>query len=176
MSALSVAPEQQPRKVFTVFLDRDGVLDQDRWPGLLTPKQWNWLPGAKEALVKLNRPDVRTCLVTNQPWTHTGILTRRRLDAIHARMLEEVRQAGGRMDRVEAATWPFGRRRKPRPGMLEDAASALGGVDKSRAMMVGDKARDVEAARRFGIPAIRVGPHGDVPDLAAAVERILALL
>ncbi|MES2153525.1 MAG: HAD-IIIA family hydrolase [bacterium] len=165
-----------PKTRFTVFLDRDGVLDKDRWPGLLTPRQWNWLPGAREALARLNRPDVQVCLATNQPWAHTGILTTRRLAAIHARMLDEARAAGGRIDRIEAATWPWGRRRKPRPGMLEDGAAAFGGIDKARAIMVGDKPRDVEAARRFGIAAIRVGPHGDVPDLAAAVERILGLL
>lgn len=161
------------KPTFTVFLDRDGVLDQDRWPGVLSPRQFEWLPGACEALAKLNRPDVQICLVTNQPWAHTGVLTRRRLNAIHASMLEDARVAGGRIDRIEAATWPWGRRRKPRPGMLEDGAKAFGGIDKARAVMVGDKARDIEAARRFGIAAIRVGLQGDVPDLAAAVKRIL---
>ncbi len=164
------------KPTFTIFLDRDGVLDKDRWPGVLSPGQVAWLPGAKEAIATLNRKDVRIALVTNQPWTHTGLLTRRRLDRIHAKMLDDLREAGGRIDRVEAATWPWGRRRKPRPGMLEDAAAAFGDVDKTRAIMVGDKARDVEAARRFGIPAIRVGPRGDVADLAAAAKRILAML
>ncbi len=162
--------------MFTIFLDRDGVLDRDRWPGVLAPKQFEWLPGARDAVAKLNRPGVQICLVTNQPWTNTGILTRRRLNAIHARMLEDLRAVGGRIDRIEAATLPWGRRRKPRPGMLEDAAAAMGQVDKARAVMVGDKARDIEAANRFGITAIRVGPKGEVADLAAAVERILTMI
>ncbi len=105
--------------------------------------------------------------------------------------------AGGRLDHVEACFAPPGlghRRRKPKPGMLEDGAQALGTVDKSRAVMVGDKIRDAQAAAAFGIPAILLATTLEaeqlerkareqnvpyvaiVPDLDAAVDLILSWL
>lgn len=170
------APIGTRKPTFTVFLDRDGVLDKDKWPGILSWRMWEWLPGARESLAALNRPDVQLSLATNQPWTHFLILSRGRLARLHARMLEDIRASGGRLDRIEAAQWPISRRRKPNPGMLEDAAAAFGGIDKGRAVMVGDKVKDMEAARRFGIRGIRVGPEGDVPDLAAALPLILEMI
>lgn len=64
--------------------------------------------------------------------------------------------AGGKLDNIEASfspVWFPHRRRKPRPGMLEDAAAKLG-VDKSRAIMIGDTIKDLQAATAFGIPCI----------------------
>src|SRR5581483_7788778 len=122
-------------------------LNELRWPGVRRWSQFHWLPGAVDAIARLNRPDIQVVLVTNQPMVGFGplLLSRRRLDAVHARMLEDVRAAGGRIDRIEVATGiPFvpTRRRKPRPGMLEDAAAALAAagspVAKARAAMVGD--------------------------------------
>jgi D-glycero-D-manno-heptose 1,7-bisphosphate phosphatase len=174
----------------TVFLDRDGVLDvaprvlRRRW------SRWHWLPGAREALARLNQPGYRVCLCTNQPWVGVGVLPRRQLDRLHAHLLADVRAAGGRIDRIEAATWAFGRRHKPRPGMLDDAARALGS-DRSRSVMVGDNVKDAEAAHGHGCRAIllatthseaflraglaRKGIQADVvPDLAAAAGLILS--
>ncbi|MEA3190533.1 MAG: D-glycero-D-manno-heptose 1,7-bisphosphate phosphatase [Thermoplasmata archaeon] len=140
---------------FTVFLDRDGVLDVARAPFVGSYAQWEWLPGAKEALARLNRPGIQVCLATNQPFVGLGLLPRRRLARLHAAVLEDARAAGGRLDRIEVAEWPFARRAKPRPGMLEDGGRALG-ADPKRAVLVGDNVKDARAAHAYGCRAILV--------------------
>ncbi len=180
---------------FTVFLDRDGVFNRHPAIGVRSWKKFHWLPGVREAFARLNRPDVQTCLCTNQPAVGFLLNSRRAVEAIHHRMMEELAATGGRLDHVEAAYAPLyvrHRRTKPRPGMLEDGAVALGNVDKRRAVMVGDKTKDAAAAAAFGIPAILLATTDDahtleakarnrgipyaaiVPDLEAAVDLILS--
>jgi D-glycero-D-manno-heptose 1,7-bisphosphate phosphatase len=174
----------------TVFLDRDGVLDRVPRIARRTWKRWVWLPGSLEALARLNRKGIQVCLCTNQPWVGTGLLPRRTLHRLHGEMLGAIHDAGGRIDRIEYADKAFGRRHKPRPGMLEDGGKALG-ADPARSVMVGDNVKDAEAAHRYGCRAILLATtHGEeelraglakkgieatiVPDLAAAVDLILS--
>ncbi len=186
---------------FTVFLDRDGVFDVHRIPGVLRWHDFEWLPGVRQAFAKLNRPDVQTCLVTNQPMVGHLMATPGMVRHVNAMMRNELEAAGGRMDRMEAAYSPVcfpHRRRKPRPGMLEDGAKwlaqHLAPVDKSRAVMIGDTTKDIQAAEAFGIPGIQlttthdeeylrakaadkgVNPVAYLPGLPEAVEWILARL
>lgn len=191
------------RQPYTVFLDRDGVFNEDphqvgRWPPQVRrPSEFHWLPGVKEAFARLNRPDVQTCLATNQPGTAVGLSTRGMIGRLHAWLQEELAAAGGRLDQVQACFAPPGwpsRRRKPRAGMLEDGAASFPAFDKSRAVMIGDKLRDAGAAAAFGIPAVLVATskteaelragaahrgipfEAIVPDLAGAVDWVLARL
>ena len=157
-----------------VFLDRDGVFNVH--PKIVV-KRWadfEWLPGAREALVKLNLPNVRTCLATNQPTVGMGITKRRQIEALHAELVAAIAAAGGRLDRVEASYGVLSRRRKPNSGMLEDAAAAFAAagapIDKSRAVMVGDKPKDAQAAAGFGIPAILLATTHTEADLHEAIH------
>ncbi|HEX2065468.1 MAG TPA: HAD hydrolase-like protein, partial [Candidatus Thermoplasmatota archaeon] len=117
---------------------------------------------------------------------------RRTLHRLHGAMLGEVHDAGGRIDRIEYASLAFGRRHKPRPGMLEDGGRALG-ADPARSVMVGDNVKDAQAAAGYGCRAIllatthpgadlrgglsRKGLQADiVPDLPAAARLILSWL
>lgn len=172
----SESPDE-PATGFTVFLDRDGVFDVHPPAMIRDWKQFRWLPGVQDAFARLNRDDVRTCLCTNQPFVGLGMLSRRRLQTIHERMVEELEAAGGRMDHLEAAYAPYfvlSRRRKPGPGMLEAGAAALErhgwSVDKQRAVMVGDKPKDAMAGNAFGVPAILLATtYGE-----EALERAIA--
>ncbi len=183
---------------FTVFLDRDGVFNVHSERGIVKPSQFTWLPGAREAFARLNRDDVQTCLCTNQPRVGLGLATPRMVRRMNGLLADGLAEAGGRLDHAEAAfaAWPH-RRRKPRPGMLEDGAAWLdkhrAPVDKARAVMVGDKPKDAMAGNAFGVPAIllattyskeklaeAVSKHGIdaiiVADLPAAVDEILRRL
>lgn len=185
---------------FTVFLDRDGVFNVNPRIGLRFYRNLEWLPGAREAFARLNRPGIQTSLATNQPWVGLLTATPGMIERLHARFQAELEAHGGRLDHIEAAyANPLlrHRRTKPHPGMLEDGAAVLAArgspVDKSRAVMVGDKVKDLQAAAGFGIPAILlattysaesladrarrhdVTPLAIVPDLAAAVDLILQL-
>jgi D-glycero-D-manno-heptose 1,7-bisphosphate phosphatase len=196
-SASPVAKSAGPR--FTVFLDRDGVFNVNPTVGLRFYRNLRWLPGAREAFARLNRPDVQTTLCTNQPWVGLGTATPGMIRRLHARFQAELERHGGRLDHIEAAlAHPllFHRRTKPNPGMLEDAAAAFASegrfVDKKRAVMVGDKVKDAQAAAGFGVPAILLATTfpaarleekarllevpfaAIVPDLEAAVDLILS--
>lgn len=186
---------------WTVFLDRDGVFCKLKLPGVRDPKDFEWLPGVREAFARLNRPDVRTCLVTNQPQVGHLLATPTQVQRVHEHLLDGLEAAGGRLDRVEASfspAWFPHRRRKPRPGMLRDAARAFADtghpVDRDRSVMVGDTVKDAQAAAAFGIPCIllatthareeleaklakrRVSVLAIEAGLPDAVERILELV
>lgn len=197
----SAHPDGPPR-TFTVFLDRDGVLNKHRTGQVIRFwRQFRFLPGVPAAFARLNRPGIQTCLITNQQWFRLGFGSESTLGRLHARMRLELEMEGGRLDHVEAATgWPFlrDRRRKPKPGMLQDGAAtflAAGSpVDKSRAVMIGDKPKDAQAAAAFGIPCILVATSHSpdslaratqaagivalaiVADFPAAVDRVVALV
>ncbi|HLF16671.1 MAG TPA: HAD-IIIA family hydrolase [Candidatus Thermoplasmatota archaeon] len=168
----------KPSEPFTVFLDRDGVFNRNLPLGVRLYRNLEWLPGARESFARLNEPWIRTCLVTNQPWVGLLTATPGMIRRLHARFRSELERAGGRLDRIEAAYapawWPH-RRLKPRPGMLEDGAAALeaGGwrVRKERAVMVGDKLKDAEAAAAFGIPCILLATTSDAARLEEAARR-----
>lgn len=162
---------------FTVFLDRDGVFNVNPDVGLRFYRNLKWLPGAREAFARLNRPGIQTTLATNQPWVGLLTATPGMIHRLHEQFKAELEAHGGRLDHIEAAfAHPllFHRRTKPKSGMLEDAAAAFASegrfVDKSRAVMVGDKLKDAQAAAGFGIPAILLATTYDAAKLEAAAR------
>jgi D-glycero-D-manno-heptose 1,7-bisphosphate phosphatase len=195
----STRPSKTAARPFTVFLDRDGVFNRNPALGVRVYRNLQWLPGAREAFARLNRPGIQTSLATNQPWVGLLTATPGMMRRLHDRFRAELEAAGGRLDHIEMAfapPWFPHRRLKPRSGMLEDGAAAFASegrfVDKSRAVMVGDKLKDAQAAAGFGIPCILLATTYDAatleakarakgvpyaaiaPDLGAAVDLILA--
>ncbi len=146
---------------WTVFLDRDGVFNVHRVPGVVRKKHFEWLPGVCEAMARLNSERFQTCLCTNQPMVGLLMATPRQVHRINAHVQAGVEAAGGRLDRIEAAfapVWLKHRRRKPRPGMLHDGARWLARhgrpVDPRRSVMVGDTLKDAQAGQAFGAKTI----------------------
>lgn len=175
-----------------VILDRDGVLDTELPAGsyLLDWSQWRWLPGALDSLARLHAARWCISVATNQSAVGRGLLTRAALDAIHHRMCDEAARGGGAIDHVFVCPHAPSRAcacRKPAPGLLLDALRTTG-IPREATIAVGDDVRDVEAARRAGIPValVRTGKgtvtaarlaNPDVPvfdDLAAFTSALLA--
>ena len=143
-----------------LFLDRDGVLNVDhgyvsRW------EDFQWIPGAKEVIGAFNRADWLVIVVTNQSGIGRGYYTEADMQALHARMIEDLAASGGRIDAIyfapehpeaplEEYRHPNPPNRKPNPGMLLTALAEWP-VDAERSIMVGDKPADLEAAMRAGI-------------------------
>lgn len=184
-----------------VFLDRDGVLIEDghlRDAFLTHPDQVRLLPGAAQAVRRLNDSGLFAIVVTNQSAIARGIISEAELGSIHARMTDLLQaQAGARLDRIYSCPYhPDGtvaryardsNTRKPRPGMLLEAARDFE-LDLPGCFLVGDQERDILAAKRVQCTAVAVAtqPHGVTwrswsegipdsvaPDLAAAVDWIL---
>jgi len=143
-----------------LFLDRDGVLNEDR--GFVARwEDFQWIPGAKEAVAAFNRAGWLVIVVTNQSGIGRGYYTEEAMHALHARMSEDLAAAGGHIDAVyfaphhpEAAVEGYRRPdppdRKPNPGMILTALSEWP-IDRERSVLVGDKPSDMEAAARAGI-------------------------
>lgn len=167
-----------------VFLDRDGVLIARRFPFLLKRSQVEILPGVPDAVAALHRAGFAIVVATNQPALGLGFTTAAEVDAVHDTIRRAVEAAGGKIDGIEICpAWRADTRRKPAPGMLLDAARALG-LDLARSWMVGDQARDLAAGRAAGCKTALVNPtprarraasQADLaaPDLSQAARRIL---
>jgi len=143
-------------RTLTVILDRDGVLNR-RPPRAEYVRRWEefeWLPGALQALALLTRAGYRVIVVSNQAGIARGAMSDGDLDAIHARMRSDVDAAGGRIDAIYHCPhgWDDGCEcRKPRPGMLFQAQRDFS-LDLTRTTFIGDDDRDAEAAEAAGSP------------------------
>ncbi len=165
-----------------VLFDRDGTLIRDV-PYNGDPEAVVPMPGARAALDRLRAAGLRVGVVTNQSGIARGVITPAQVEAVHARMAQLL----GRFDdwRVcphhEAAGCPC---RKPAPGMIREAAGALGTVP-ARCVVVGDIGRDMVAAGAAGalgmlVPTEVTRPEevaaapAYAPDLAGATDWILS--
>jgi D-glycero-D-manno-heptose 1,7-bisphosphate phosphatase len=175
-----------------VFLDRDGTITEQcpRGEFVTRPEDLALVPGAGDALRRLARAGYALVVVSNQSGVGSGLFTAEAVDAVNARMEELLAGAGVRLDRVSYCPHAPGSGcecRKPRPGMILRAAGELG-LDLPRSWLLGDAARDVEAAKAAGCRTVLVhgrsypgereaaealGPEASVPDLAEAVEVVL---
>ena len=168
-----------------IFLDRDGTLIRapivDGRPGSIRSDDALELEdGAAEACAALRDAGYLLIMVTNQPEITRGRVSREAVDAIHERLSELLPLDDVRMcphdDADDCAC------RKPRPGMLLDAARELD-IDLGRSFMVGDRWKDVEAGQRAGCTTVfldrqysepmPVRPDATVRDLGEAAAWIL---
>jgi len=154
-----------------VFLDRDGTIIRE--VGYLrSPTQVRLLPGAAEAIRRLNQAGFAVVVATNQSGIARGLLTEEGLKLIHAALRRRLAKRGARLDAIyhcphhpEAAAPEHRRRcrcRKPAPGMLLRAARELD-LDLTRSFAVGDGERDVIAGLRAGCctALVRTGYRAD---------------
>jgi D-glycero-D-manno-heptose 1,7-bisphosphate phosphatase len=144
----------------TVILDRDGVLNK-KPPRAEYVRRWEefeWLPGARDALRLLKEAGFRVLLVSNQAGIGRGAMSEEDLLRIHDRLKAEAGQAGGRIDAIYHCPhdWDAGCEcRKPAPGMLFQAQRDFN-LDLSGTIFVGDDERDALAAERAGCSFARI--------------------
>lgn len=141
-----------------VFLDRDGVINENRDDYVRDWTEVRFIPGALEALARLSSLPFSIVLITNQSAIGRGILTLDQVEAIHRRLVMEIQTHGGRMDAVYYCPHhpDVGCEcRKPKPGLLYRAAQDLE-LDLARSCLIGDAVSDVEAALAAGCRPILV--------------------
>ena len=146
-----------------LFLDRDGVLNEDR--GYVHRREdFHWIDGAREAVAAFNRAGWLVIVVTNQSGVGRGYYDEAAIGALHDAMQADLAEAGAHVDAiyyccqhpeavVDAYRHPDPPNRKPNPGMLLQAMQDWP-VDAARSLMVGDKEADMEAARRAGVRGV----------------------
>jgi len=176
-----------------VLLDRDGVINFDSPDYILTPEQWEAIPGSLEAIARLTKASISVAICSNQSGLGRGMMNEELFHAIHAKMLLAIEDAGGMI--THAGYCPHTPDdecscRKPLPGLIDEALDALD-LSADEVIMIGDSTRDIEAAHAAGVDSMLVqSGYGNAevilqrclvinpklkayPDLAAAVDAIL---
>ncbi len=149
-----LAPRDAPRRP-AAFLDRDGVLNVE-YGYVHLRENFEWTPGALQALRALKEAGYWVVVVTNQSGIGRGLYTEEEFLALTEWMLGETDRAGARIDAVYYCPHHPDEQcpaRKPSTGMLERATRDLP-IDLKRSFLVGDRPSDAEAAERFGVRAV----------------------
>ncbi|GHT83915.1 D,D-heptose 1,7-bisphosphate phosphatase [Betaproteobacteria bacterium] len=130
-----------------IILDRDGVINYDSEQFIKSPDEWRPIPGALEAIARLNRWGWQVVVATNQSGVGRGLFDMDTLNTIHDKMVKSLAQAGGRLDAIFYCPHAADSTcdcRKPKPGLLlqisERFNTGLEGVP-----VVGDSLRDLQA-------------------------------
>lgn len=144
-------------KISGVFLDRDGVLNT-HLPGnyVTAPDELVVLPGVAQAVQRLNDSGLPVIVISNQQGVGKGLMTLEDLKRVENRLEEALRhEAGARIDRcyyctdLKSANSP---RRKPEPGMLQEAANDFG-LALPETVFLGDSPTDIAAGHAAGVGA-----------------------
>ncbi len=132
-----------------VFLDRDGVINEDSPDYIKTPEEFCFIEKSMDAIVLLNQFGWEVIVITNQSMIGRKMVPLENLLAIFEKMTGQVEKAGGKITDIffcphapdEGCSC-----RKPLPGMILDAASAHK-IDLASSWMVGDSVKDILAGR-----------------------------
>ncbi len=136
-----------------LFLDRDGVIIENRSDYVRSWTDVEFLPGALETLAALAALPHKIIIVTNQSLVGRGIITFAEAEAINIHILETIKKAGGRVDGLYMcphAPEDYCQCRKPRPGLLQQAILDHNIVTE-RSIMVGDALTDIQAGQAAGL-------------------------
>jgi histidinol-phosphate phosphatase family protein len=156
-----------------VFLDRDGTLNvrPPEHAYVTSERDFVWLPGATEAMARLNQAGYLLAVVSNQRGVARGSVSPEVLAAIEDRIQRDLVASRCRVRTFRYCTHDEDEGcdcRKPKPGMLLAVAQEIG-VDLRRSWMVGDSESDIRAGQAAGCRTALIGyPTTDLrPDLVA---------
>jgi D-glycero-D-manno-heptose 1,7-bisphosphate phosphatase len=163
----------QMDKSWTLFLDRDGVINYEiKGTYVRNWQEFRFYPHAPENIAFFNSRFQRLVLATNQRGITKGIMTEEDLGIIHANMLKELKQKGGNIDRIyycmdAESSSPC---RKPNPGMAFQAARDFPDINLKKSLMVGNNLSDMLFGKNAGMKTVflkttdpeREIPHEDI--------------
>jgi D-glycero-D-manno-heptose 1,7-bisphosphate phosphatase len=150
-----------------VILDRDGTVNADSTDYVKTPDEWEPLPGALDAIARLNHAGWHVVLASNQSGLGRGLFDMAALNAMHAKMNKLLAAAGGRIDAIFYCPHTPDDNchcRKPAPGLFEQIGERYG-VALEGVPVVGDSARDMVAGVAAGCD-----PHLVLTGLGASLR------
>ncbi|HSB21986.1 MAG TPA: D-glycero-beta-D-manno-heptose 1,7-bisphosphate 7-phosphatase [Burkholderiaceae bacterium] len=161
-----------------VIVGRDGILNVYREDHVKSPDEWQPVPGALEAVARLNHAGWHTVVATNQAGIGRGMIDMASINAVHLHMMQRLAAVGGRVDAVffcQHTPEEDCDCRKPKPGLMRQIALRYG-IDLRTVPMVCDTVRDLHAARSAGCEPhlVRSGRAAELTD--AQVAEIVALV
>jgi histidinol-phosphate phosphatase family protein len=142
-------------KNWTIFLDRDGVINIQKSGGYIQNcAEFQFLPKNLDVFQKISTHFETVLVVTNQQGIAKGLMTESDLNEIHDLMLAEISKAGGHINKVYFCpdfAYLNPPCRKPNIGMALQAKEDFPEIDFSKSVMVGDSDSDIEFGKRLGM-------------------------
>ena len=135
-----------------IILDRDGTINADSDEFVKSPEEWKPLPGALEAIAKLNHAGWHVVVASNQSGLGRGLFDVAALNAMHAKMNKLLAAQGGRIDAIffcPHAADEHCHCRKPASGLFEQIGERYN-VELKDVPVVGDSQRDLQAGASVG--------------------------
>lgn len=149
-------------KEWTLFLDRDGVINRESPSYIFTQEEFVFYDGVLDAIRIFNKVFKNIIIATNQRGVGRGLMTEKALLSIHAKMLNEIKAAGGRIDQVYFCTSADNSdpNRKPNPGMALQAMRDHPSILTRKSLIVGNNMSDMEFGRNAGIYTVLLTTTG----------------
>lgn len=137
---------------WTLFIDRDGVVNEEKQDDYIhTWDEFQFYEGAKDAFKIFNEKFGVIVMVTNQRGVAKGLTKLKDLHLIHRNMVQEIEDAGGRIDRIYVCTDMESANRKPNTGMGLQALEDFTQIELSKSIMVGNTLSDMKFGRNLGV-------------------------
>ncbi len=167
--AANVPPFGLPK---TVFLDRDGVINEKMPEGryVASVDEFRLLPGVADAIRELNQAAIRVVVVSNQRGISLGLYTPGDLDAIHLELQRLLQKKGAHIDAFYSCPHDKGECdcRKPQVGLFEQARARFPEIVAEESLIIGDSLSDIEFGRRVGMQTVLI--EGDPQTRKAGTE------
>lgn len=143
----------QITKNYTLFLDRDGVINKEIVGDYI--RNWEdfiFCPGSLKAIAMLTPLFQKIIVVTNQRGVGKGLMTIDELNFINNNMVKEIEAAGGRINKLYCCTSTDNNNinRKPNPGMALQAQADFPEIDLSKSIMIGNMPNDMLFGKNIG--------------------------
>lgn len=141
-----------------LFLDRDGVINEDREDYVKSWGEFRFIPGVRSALKKIRQAKIPVVVITNQSVIGRKIIEESALSLIHDRMIKAIQKSGGRIAKIYFCPHRPDEKcqcRKPRIGLLKKAAREID-LDLRKCLFVGDSLKDIQAGKRAGCRTLLV--------------------
>ncbi len=144
----------------TLFLDRDGVINK-KLDGKYIRNwgEFTFIPNVLSSISKLSGLFNRMIIITNQQGIGKGLMSEDNLLFLHQKMLNEIEQAGGKINKIyfcphlETDNCNC---RKPKIGMIEEAIQDFPSININKSYLIGDSPSDIKAGERAGLKTIKV--------------------
>jgi histidinol-phosphate phosphatase family protein len=137
---------------WTLFIDRDGVVNEEKQLDYVHKwSEFKFYEGVKKAFEIFNQKFGTIVMITNQRGVAKGLTKLADLQLIHKNMLQEIEDAGGRINRIYFCTDMESENRKPNAGMGLQAMKDFPKIDLSKSIMIGNTLSDMKFGRNLGV-------------------------
>lgn len=165
-NVLTILSDWRVDQGWTLFLDRDGVINRRIVGGYVTVvDEFEFLPGVLAAFPLLSQVFSRIVIVSNQQGVGKGVMSNQSVHQIHDYLIKEVKIAGGKIDRAYFSPYlqdENHKMRKPNIGMALQAHKDFPDISFSKSIMVGDSISDMLFARKLDMKSVFIGSPEEI--------------